>query len=191
MTESTNRVITAPVRVAFPNLFVARAAPGATRELFGLTMLFPPDYDLAPIKQAIKIAAIAKWGEVPKGLKIPLRKAEEKSQYAGYEVGWSFANATSQYQPGVVDEATTPVTNPDKVFPGCWVRCYVNVYAWQHPTGGRGVSFGLNAVQYVRADERLDGRVSAVDVFEPIDFDDASVSSASDNDDDDDDDIFG
>ena len=54
------------------------------------------------------------------------------------------------------------------VYAGQKVRCQVTPFAWLN-TGKKGVSFGLNNVQIVKADApRIDGRVAANKPFDAI-----------------------
>ena len=72
----------------------------------------------------------------------------------------------------------------DAVFAGCWCRFHLTAFAWDHPVGGKGVSFSLNAVQLVRQDERLDGRVTNVaDIFDPIEIEAVEEDQTSDTED--------
>lgn len=164
-------VITEPVRLAFPALFEPKPVMRGSDELkYQATMLLPPDFDMAPLKAAMMAAAKAEWGgNIPKldPAKAPIKDCAAKSHLAGYEPGWHYVNLKSQYQPSVVDERLQEVIDPSRVFAGCWVRFHVNAYAYNNQFG-KGISFGLNAVQFVRADERLDGRTSGKDVFTPI-----------------------
>lgn len=166
-------VITQPVRLAFPALFEPKPV---TREAgadlkYQAVMLLPPDYDLGPLKAAMMAAAKAEWGGKIPALapdKNPIKPCEGKSHLKGYEPGWHYVNLKSEYQPSVVDERLQDVIDASKVFAGCWCRFHVNAYAYNHPVGGKGISFGLNSVQFVRPDERLDNQRSGRDVFTPI-----------------------
>lgn len=178
---SAVEVITPPVRLSFPALFEPKPrARGAEKLTFQATILIPPTVKLQPFVDAAKAAMIAKFGKVipMQPGKNPIHKCEEK-EYAGYEPGWHYIALNSDRPPGVVDQRGVPITDPNKVYAGCWVNVYMNAYGWSHPTGGRGVSFGLNAVQFVKDDERLDGRKSAKDVFEALELEDGEVPAGS------------
>lgn len=170
-------VITPPVRLAFPALFEARAVsndPDAA-EKYMATLLIPPGVDLRPFHDAIKAAMLEKWSKVLKlpPEKNPIKDAETKD-LDGYDEGWFFINTKSNYAPQVVDQKRQDVIDPDRVYAGCWCRFHINAYAYDHPKGGKGVSFGLNAVQIVRDDTRLDGRKSASEVFGDVEVEDDS-----------------
>lgn len=198
-------LVTPPVRLHFPSLFKPRAIPGATKETYQAVCLIPPDTDLAPFNKALKAALVAKFGEKFKlpASRNPIHDAMEKD-YEGFEEGWRFINLNANYPPAVVDQKKRALLDaktllgksPDeqeaaiaqaeaRIYAGCWVRFHLNTYAWDHPTGGKGVSFGLKAVQLVREDEAFStGASSSADAFDELEDESVTV-------DDGDDDLFG
>jgi hypothetical protein len=157
-------------RMSFPQLF----KPGLEEfgSKYGVIMLLPPDYDLSAVKQALKEAAVEKWG--PDSSKWPklkhnpatiIRPASEKGHLQGYEDGWHFVGLNSKQRPGVVDENLEPVTDPGEVYGGRWAVCSVNAFAWQNKFGA-GVSLGLNNVKLDKHDDSFSGRPSAKNDFE-------------------------
>ena len=167
-------IITPDARLSFPSLFQASAVLDSKVLKFGCTLLLPPDTDLKPFKLAMKAAMEAEWGKVIQlpASKNPLHACETypypNGRYSGYEDGWHFIRVSSKYRPAIVNRGNIPVTDEEQVYPGMWVRGFINAYAWTHPTGGKGVSFGLQALQLVRDGERLDGRVDASSIFTPL-----------------------
>lgn len=173
-TKTAGTIVRTPeVRLAFPALFEPkpRSKDKPDVKTFQAVLLIPPSVKKELFTNAIKAAMIEKWGKVIPlpASKNPLRDCAEKPGLAGYEAGWTYINTHSKFKPGVVDRLLVPVTDPSKVYPGMWVKAHINAFVWDHPTGGKGVSFGLNAIQLVRDDERLDGRVDATALFEPLD----------------------
>ena len=190
MALSDTDVVTQPVRIHFPSLFQKRAVPGATKETYQAVVMIPPDVDLKPFQDAMKAALKAKFGDKFKlpATKNPIHDAAEKD-YDGYEEGWHFINVNANHAPAVVGRDLKPVLNlrdfvglsaderqeridqaEATVYPGAWVRFHLNAYAWEHPTGGKGVSFGLKAVQFVRDDEPFaTGTSSSAAAFEALD----------------------
>lgn len=172
-------IITPPVRLSFPQLFVPKAMrnPDGTagKPKFSASLLLPPDIDLKPFAAAYKAALLKKFNTIEVVVPAknqPIKPADDKEAYATQFKGWRVINAGSneQNRPVVVDQKLQPVTDASRIYAGMWVKVYLNAYAWHHPTGGKGVSFGLNAVQIVRDDERLDGRRVATDVFTPLEM---------------------
>lgn len=184
MTDNTtkslpsNGLVTGAVRVAFPSLFVPRpsrkAKPGEDASLIPKTyqcvLLLPPDTDLKPYRAAIEAAQLAKWNKVLPVAKLrhfPIRDAAEMD-YEGFEEGWKFLRASSKKMPGLIDLDRTPILNQERIYPGCWMRFYLTVYAWTHPEGGQGVSFSLEHAQFVRDDTEFAGRPKVENVFDAL-----------------------
>lgn len=190
MALSATDVVTPPVRIHFPSLFEKRAVPGATKETYQAVVMIPPDVELKPFEDAMKAALRAKFGDKFKlsPAKNPIHDAAEKD-YDGYEEGWHFINVNANHAPSVVGRDLKPLLDvremvgvdaearqakideaTSRIYPGAWVRFHLNAYAWDHPTGGKGVSFGLKAVQFVRDDEPFaTGASSSATAFEALD----------------------
>lgn len=170
-------ITTQPVRLAFNQLFKKRGfgkKAGADSEdaKFSAVLLFPPDYDLAPIKAMLKAAVVEQWGTGPVSLSdrgMPLHKC--KGNYDGFLPGWHYMRAQSGYAPQVIDQQLQPIIDLDQqtIFAGCWIRANIKPYTWDNEFG-KGVSVNLNAVQLVRQDVRLDGRKNAAEIFDAIDI---------------------
>lgn len=166
----STHIITPEVRLSFPALFAPKPrAVGSTVMTFQAVLLLPPGIDRKPFNTAMAAAMTAKWGKVQKlpPEKLPIRDCATKD-IEGYEEGWHFINTHSRQQPGLVDQRNVVITDPNRIYAGCWVRAYINAFAWSHAQGGKGISFGLNALQFVRDDDRLDGRRRADEVFTPL-----------------------
>lgn len=183
MTLSATEIVTPPVRLSFPALFEKKpVAKGSDKEKYQASLLIPPDVDLAPFKRALVAALREKFGDKPPKIpakNFPIKSCDDK-ELAGYEDDWHYINTSTNFQPTVVDQKKNEILDDSRIFAGCWCRFHLNAYAWDHPQGGKGVSFGLNAVQLVREDERLDGRVNADTVFEALEVDDIGVLDDAD-----------
>jgi len=179
---TASHIITPECRLSFPVLFEPKPYFDKGDE-FQCTLLFPPDTDFAPFVAAMKAAMIEKWEKVIK-VKNPIKDADEKD-FAGYDEDWHFLAMHGTTRPAVVDQTKTPVTDPDRCYPGLWVRAHINAFAWFYPkTKTKGVSFGLNAIQIVREGERLDGRVVTGEVFDPLEMDVADLDADAEVDED-------
>lgn len=175
-----HEIVTVPCRLAFPALFKPKPrmkGKADSRETYQAVVLIPPDTDLKPFYRAMKAAMEDKWGKVIQlnASKNPLRDASEKTEIDGYEEGWHYINTHSGFAPGLVDQRRQPIIDPEKLYAGCWCHFCLSAYAWEHPQGGRGVSFSLTAVQLVRDDDRLDGRKQAAQIFDAIEMDDEDM----------------
>jgi hypothetical protein len=165
-------VTTHEVRLAFhQGLFQKRKFDEKSREQYECVLLFPPDYDLEPIKKMIADCAAENFGSeagAKKKIKQPLKACH--GEYDGFDEGWHSLRVTNGYPPQVVDQNVQPILDPDGtvIYSGCYVRANLSTYAWKHPTGGRGVSVNVNAVQLLRRGESLTGRKGADELFEPV-----------------------
>ena len=173
--------VTTPIGIlSFPVLFTPRPRAQGGEPCFAINLLFDkaaqgtPAY--AALKKAVAECINEKWGpgkaadrDFVKGLRLPFRNPQEKS-YKGYDIeGGIYIAPWSNNRPGLVDARLQEITVPTDVWPGQLARATVNPFAY-HNSGNKGVSFGLNNVQICRADgERLDGRRSAAEDFDPFD----------------------
>jgi hypothetical protein len=179
-------VTTPPLRLAFPSLDKPRArAPGSPKMTYQAVLLIPPETDMAPFKAAVEAAMMEKFGkviQVPRE-KLPIKLCADKSGIDGYEDGWRYINTHSGYAPKVVDHNRQPLIDiPSVIYPGCWCRFLIKAFAYSNEFG-KGVSFSLEAVQFVRDGDRLDGRADVNDVFDPIESGDAPAAGKSSSDD--------
>jgi hypothetical protein len=171
-----NKILTPEFRAAFVSVFKPKGIKGDpnAKEKYSVVMLFPKDADLKDLKAAAEAAAKAKWGgKVPPKLKTPFKDQKEAvngdgDQYAGFGEG-IYIQASSDTQPGIVDAKVKDIIDDKDFYSGCYARATVNAYAWEHPTGGKGISFGLLNIQKLRDGDRLGGgRAKPTDDFQPV-----------------------
>lgn len=163
--------ITPVGRLSFPALFEARAVnPGDTPK-FSLTLLLDEEAqgtdEFKAMKAAVKAVGREKWGDdMPKKLKLPFLSVDDLNKVPdGYEDSHVIIRMNSVNQPGVVDEKVQPVMDAKKIYSGCYVRVACHPYAWEHRTGGKGISFGLDHVQFVADGEPFTKAKKPTDVF--------------------------
>ena len=171
---------------SFVHLFTARAVTPGSEPRFSMNILFDDAAQKSPEYAAMKkeVAAVVKekWPTgAPSGLRSPFRDAGEKD-YAGYEAGVIYINPWSKQKPGIVDGRLQDVHAADDVFPGQLVKATIRPFAYDN-SGNKGVSFGLQNVQIVKADmPRLDGKKAANSDFDALDETDPdNGSEISDN----------
>lgn len=168
------KLLTPRFRMSFPQLFTPKAF-GDQEPTYGVTCLFEPGADLTNLQKAAGHAAIEKWGDKAVAdfragkIRSPFRQQSEKDHLEGYEEGGIFIIARTKTKPGVVGPNVQPVTDPESAYPGRWARASLSVFAWSHPQGGRGVSFGLNNIQLLDDAPAFGaGRSKPSDDFEPV-----------------------
>ena len=167
--------LTCPVRLAFvhlvkpnPNAKNDDGTPKATPS-YEVTALLPPgaqqqlDTIVWPDLYALLRQSFPQnfnaQGQ-PFGLHCPpWRDQGEKQQYAGYTPGLPFIRMTTQYKPQIVDPATNPIVDENRVYAGVWAILAFNLFEFgkSPPRPKKGYSCGLQGVMLVADDEKLAG----------------------------------
>lgn len=171
-------------RLSYPFIFAPRArskSDGSTEEKYEAVVVLPSDHDVGALHQAVLNTAIEKWGKDVTGkllkakrLKQPLRTDEDQIESQGYGDSAGYFTASSRDRIGVVSVYPDPedpsrpakITDPEEIYPGVRVNVAVRPFAWEHPEGGKGVSFSLEAIQKVGDDDRFDSKIKAQDFFD-------------------------
>jgi hypothetical protein len=179
-------VLTGTVRLSWPSLARPRSFEGQ-KPKFQATLIFPKSADLTALKTTVALARDEKWGaRIPSNLRFPLRDGAEKVKEDGtYQAGYGpemfFMNVSSERQPQLVDnlnkEITDEATIEKTLYAGCYVRALVRAYCYD-VSGNRGVTFGLNAVQFIGHGEPLGGAVDATKVFTAVAVDTSGLGGA-------------
>ena len=165
-----------PCRISYANIWEAKSVDGG-EEKYSVSCVIPKadKKTIARIRKAVEAATedgkIRKWGgKVPANLKLPLRDGDiDRPDDETYQDCY-FLNATSKEAPQVVDRRVQPVTDPVKVYSGCYCNVSVNFYA-VNANGNRGIAAGLGNVQFVKDGERLSGKASADAEFDALEDD--------------------
>lgn len=179
-------IVTPKGRMLYPGLFVASLPKGETdksKASFQNTLLFPKSADLTLLSKAVNDCIAEKWGAGPHKFKIkkPFIKTEDQPRLVDYAADFPvMVRAGNKQKPATVFASLKGCENEEEVYGGRWASMSVNVYAWDHPTGGRGVSFGLNHVQLLDHDEPMGGgRVRVEDAFEAVGADEGAPAPES------------
>ena len=166
--------------LSFPQLFSPKPRAENTDPVFSCSLLFSQaaqkTKEYKALQQACVDTARAKWGPNVSlsSLMMPFRDGGEK-EYAGYGEGIMYISPWTKTKPGIVDARLQPILLPEEVFAGQLARANVTPFAWMN-SGRKGVSFGLNHIQIVKADaERIDGRLPANKVFTAVATDDDDI----------------
>jgi hypothetical protein len=187
-----SKVLTPTFRVAFPNIFEARAY-GDSKPKFSVTMLFNLEEIAKDPEQqkrwdaliaSVDAAAIKKFGSVPAVYRKPFKKGDDSRNnetgaiYNGFE-GMVVLNASSTTRPGLVDQERNPIISEEDFKGGYYAHATINFYGWQHPQSGKGVSCGLQNVQLVKEGEPFGGKSNAEDDFGVIAAPTANTTNSS------------
>lgn len=206
---STEAIITAPFRLAFPEVFEPKAGAEGGKEKYSITMLFPADGEalipsmpgngLVEIRKLALAAIKEKFGEDKTKWPAALKNIDPKTyisatgkdgwplrdgnlvEWQGFE-GNVFVRASSQFQPGLVDAKLKGIIDRGAVFGGLICRAQINAYAYD-VSGNKGVTFGLSNLQILKDDGTVfAGKSNAADAFSA--FTDATTSREPGEDDD-------
>ena len=173
----SGNIITAKGRIRYASLFKAtmpKDEKDETKARYQITLAFPKKADLTALAEAVEAVAIEKWGSDyrKKGkIKKPFLRVEDYPKLGlDPEEFEAFIRTNSKDKPGVVRADTSNVGEEDanEVYDGRWACISVRPYAYDHPTGGKGISLGLQNVQLLDHDDVLaGGKVAAADEFTP------------------------
>jgi hypothetical protein len=206
------KVISPVGRAAFVHVFEPHAFEAGKEPNYSLILAFPEETDLDELKKTCTKAAVAKfpppdkvkdkvraaikggdYDEVFELLKLraPWRDGADYADYGEpFVAGSTFITIKTKQAPGVVDERAKPIMNQMDFYAGCQARASFLCWAYDS-MGNKGVTLLLNNVQKCGDGERLSGRQSAEQEFEPIKGAKGKGGSSKGNEtaDDDDDDI--
>lgn len=152
-------------RASWPHLFKPN-----DNDKYTIDLLFDNDSPaLARLKKLASEAKTEEYGDnPPKKLVSPFKSGDEKfdddpEKYHMYE-GKTAVSFSSQYAPKVYDADASEMTvmNKDAFYPGCHAVVHCNAYTWTYKndhgkTMKQGVSFGFDAVQKIKDDDRFGG----------------------------------
>tara|TARA_R110002020_G_scaffold238246_2_gene450705 strand:- start:618 stop:1178 length:561 start_codon:yes stop_codon:yes gene_type:complete len=169
------KVKTGVVRMNYCHFFHPRASTQNAEEKFS-GQFFVPKTDketVQRIQEAIKGEIASRWGKkTPPSLKIAFKDGDDPNQLPDsatpgaepYE-GHYFFNATANKDsaPGVVDDNRQPILDPGEINWGDFGRVSASIYSYDNVS--KGVSFGLNNVQWLYKGEPLGSRTRAEDDF--------------------------
>ncbi len=166
------KVKTTAFRGSFVNLLKARAQEEGAEAKFGMTVVLPKDSPFwKRADAAVTAACEAKWGKRPAKLKYcelggPWRDGDD-SDYEEF-AGCYTMNVTSR------DKVPVHFINEDgelerteesaRMYSGAFYKAELKAYAWDNKFG-KGVSFNLDNVLFIRDGEAFAGRQSAAAAF--------------------------
>lgn len=173
---ATGDIITPKGRMMWPALFKPNMPKGETNEAklqYQCSLLLPVGADLKVLADAVAETIAGKWGaDAAKKFKIkkPFKKVSEEPKLAELADAYPMIlRAWSKDRPKVVYANVKECTDESDVYGGRWACLLIRPFTFDHPTGGKGVSFGLQHVQILDPDEPIGGaRVRAEDAFEAI-----------------------
>jgi hypothetical protein len=174
------KLITPVFRGSFVHLLKPHLMRGETDEdkaRYQITIVLPSkDAFWKKVQAEIQAAGKEKFGKIPKKFKKPVKKGDE-SEYEEF-AGCYTLQASTKRKPDLCDAGLQPIMDPDEIYSGAYFRASIRAYAWDHPTGGKGVSFALDNVMKIKDGDPLSGAGTAAG-----DFADFAEESDGDGDD--------
>lgn len=168
----SKKIVTPEFRGSFVHLTKPSVPPGADEDAarYQITaVLEPSDPFIAKLEAAIDECAKEKFGPkavfgTKKGqVRSPIKDGDD-SGYAEHEGMVTFQIATRR-KPEIVNSNLDPILDADEIYSGAWYRASLVPFAWDHPTGGKGVSLSLSNVLKLRDDDSFAGNTSAASDF--------------------------
>jgi hypothetical protein len=181
-TTAATKVVTGKVRLSYAHLFEPHSSFENAPAKYS-TVILVPKSDTATInaikaaqKVALENGKSSKFGgKIPPNWKNTFRDGDDETEadleknpeYAGHY----FMNVSNTKKPGVVDQNVQPILDSTAVYSGCYARVSINAFPFS-ANGNKGVSFGLNHVQFIEDGEPLGSITKAESDFDPIEGDD-------------------
>jgi hypothetical protein len=167
------KVVTGKVRLSYVHLFEPFANDPEQEPKYSVTILIPksdePTMDkvYAAIEAAKEEGRAKKFGgRIPGNLTLTLHDGDDEAdlernpEYAGH----MYMAMSSKTRPGVVDMDLNPILDATQVYSGCYARVAIKAFPFSS-NGNKGISFGLNNVQFIADGDPLGGITRAEDDF--------------------------
>ena len=184
----SDKIKTPVFRASFVHLTEPRTV-GDGKPKYQITIVLPKNdpFWTEKIVPAMEAAAEEKFGQVPANFKKPVKDGNKildddgNMKYPEFD-GCYTLQASTEQKPDVCDRNLEPIMVAAELYSGAYYRASIRPYAWNHPTGGKGVSFALDNVMKVEDGDPLSGRGTAADDFAEYAEDAAQDASAAPDD---------
>jgi len=187
---NTRKIVTPVARASFVHVFQPQKNDQGKFE-YRMTMIFDKDADISELKAIVKEAIKEKYGtNPPKNLKLPIKNGNDldTDKYPEYKNKIVINVKSVNYPPGIIDYKTKqPITDPSEFYSGCYCVASLVAYTYEHKSGGKGVSFGLQNIMKIKDGEPLISRGKAEDDFASIIKGETELNIDLEGDDEDDD----
>ena len=166
---ANGNIRTSPVRLSFVRLFKPAQIGDSEKKTYGVSLLFPVGADLSILRNVANVVAVEKFGNNPGGKVTSPFLNQGDEPYDGYVDGATFLRCYSpeQNQPQVVDLQGRVITNENDCPSGYWALATIRGFAYDVKLK-KGVSFGIQNLIVIEADDKFSGRSSASEDFQDI-----------------------
>lgn len=150
-----NKIVISNVRLSYPHLFTPQQMRGATKAKYSADLILDKKHHAETIKLIEKVIERVALDFFKKKVTLKnraLHDGNEREDKEGYGDDVMFVVAKNDNPPEVVDrDPTVKLTPADRrPYGGCYVNASIRFYAYDHETGGKGVSASLEAVQFYK-----------------------------------------
>lgn len=147
-------------RLAFPVLWTPESGPDGGKPRYSAALIIPTDHEIIPaLKVGMEAKATEKWGAAKAVAicrvlyatdKMALHDGDLKAQYEGYEGNMYISTgAQATARPTCIDRNRNPATESDGIlYSGCYVNAIIELWAQDHPKGGKRINATLKGVQF-------------------------------------------
>lgn len=180
--------VTKDLRCVWPALFEP-SRWSKEKDFWEITLLIDKEDDKDQYDQfneAICEAAEEEWGKVPKALQTTLYDGDEKDTFEGcFTIKLKAFSKPQCVQPYKDKSTGKPalITDPNKIYGGCWVRVVYTATAYTHAESkSRGVTLWIDTVQFRSDDDPLGGgRSTSLEKLDDLlEFEDDPLASVED-----------
>lgn len=171
------KIVLKNVRLAFPELWEAKAVDGEGEPAFSAAFLLPKNHpQVKEFREAEETVGKEqwkdKWPQIKKEIvannRLAMKDGDTKASYAGYE-GNLFVSSRNKTRPTVIDRDRSPLTAKDgRPYAGCYVNVIVELWAQDNKYGKR-INASLSGVQFLKDGEAFSGgRPASADEFDDL-----------------------
>lgn len=173
------KIVVGEARLSYTqNVFKPRASESGGEPKYSVVAIIPKTNTVlvnkikAGIKEAAQKGIDILGGKIPVNLKSPLRDGDNDPPGGNPRpelMGMFYITSSTLDQPLVVDRNRQVIINPTELYSGCYGFVSMNLKAYSHKTGGKGIGAYLNGVQKSRDGEPLGFvKESAEEMFEEL-----------------------
>lgn len=163
------RLVVGEVRFSFMQVHQPRAIQPGDEPKYSVVLMIPKT-NKALVKQIQDAIAAEMAGPKLAGkkkIKNPLKDGDAEDERDEYE-GHYILRASSARKPFIVGPDGQPLDDAREIYSGCYGRASIDIFGYAHPTGGPGVSCGLNSIKKLRDGESFGGSYTESDALNEL-----------------------
>ena len=164
--STEGNIVTPGGRMVYASLFqktLPRGEKDESKAKYQNTILFPAGVDVDLLTKAVDEIIAEKVSSRLRAttkVKKPFLLTKDQPRFAEFADEYPLMiRSAGTLRPDVISPSGQPVreeNEPDEIYHGRWCRMSVQPFFYDHPTGGKGVSLGLQNVQLLDHDDPLE-----------------------------------